>query len=99
MYPQIHFHGAAKGVTGSCHELRYADDAATLIDCGLFQGEGDHDQEIDFPLEHIKALVVTHVHIDHVGCIAYLIGGRFLRADLLLPSQCTVIVVDAGRCG
>jgi len=79
MSPQLHFHGATCGVTGSCHELRYADDAAIVIDCGLFQGEGHHSREIDFPVAHIKALVVTHVHIDHVGRIPYLLAAGFDR--------------------
>ncbi|GAA5316967.1 MAG: MBL fold metallo-hydrolase [Candidatus Pelagadaptatus aseana] len=80
---QILHHGATTGVTGSCHELRI-DSAGILIDCGLFQGaelspEGSSfDQlQIDFPIDHIKALVVTHVHIDHVGRIPYLIAAGF----------------------
>ncbi len=77
MYPQLHFHGATRGVTGSCHELRYANDAAILIDCGLFQGDEQHSLEIDFPVDHIKALVVTHVHIDHVGRLPYLLAAGF----------------------
>jgi metallo-beta-lactamase family protein len=77
MYPQIHFHGATKGVTGSCHELQYAENESILIDCGLFQGEGRDEQEIDFPIDHIRALVVTHVHIDHVGRIPYLLAAGF----------------------
>jgi len=77
MYPQIHFHGATKGVTGSCHELQYAENESILIDCGLFQGDGRADQEIDFPIQHVKALIVTHVHIDHVGRIPYLLAAGF----------------------
>jgi len=50
-----------------------------LIDCGLFQGqdEGREDLTIDFPIDHIRALVVTHVHIDHVGRIPYLLAAGF----------------------
>ncbi|MCL7945089.1 MBL fold metallo-hydrolase [Marinobacter sp. ATCH36] len=54
-----------------------------LIDCGLFQGEeaGNGatalDLSIDFPISHIRALVVTHVHIDHVGRIPYLLAAGF----------------------
>jgi metallo-beta-lactamase family protein len=80
----ISHHGAIDGVTGSCHELRLGDDFGLLIDCGLFQGaetsgEGaDAGQlQISFPLSHIKALVVTHVHIDHVGRIPYLLAAGF----------------------
>lgn len=75
--PKTIHHGAIAGVTGSCHELHFSDDAAILIDCGLFQGEENRNLEIDFPIEHIKALVLTHVHIDHVGRIPYLLAAGF----------------------
>lgn len=81
---KILHHGAVNGVTGSCHELQASDDFAILVDCGLFQGAetsgkgATHDNlEIDFPVTHIKALVVTHVHIDHVGRIPYLLAAGF----------------------
>lgn len=77
MYPQLHFHGATTGVTGSCHELQYSDNASILIDCGLFQGSEHDNQQIDFPVDHVRALVVTHVHIDHVGRIPYLLAAGF----------------------
>lgn len=83
-YPQITHHGAQDGVTGSCHQLHMAADSSVLIDCGLFQGadassrgaRADH-QVIDFPLDGIRALIVTHVHIDHVGRIPYLLAAGF----------------------
>lgn len=79
---EIKHHGATSGVTGSCHELMIGD-AGILIDCGLFQGqEAGHSSTasnltIDFPIEHIRALIVTHVHIDHVGRIPYLLAAGF----------------------
>lgn len=78
----IKHHGAVKGVTGSCHEL-VVGSSGILIDCGLFQGEEEgngasaSDLSIDFPNSHIRALVVTHVHIDHVGRIPYLLAAGF----------------------
>ena len=57
--------------------------AGILIDCGLFQGQEESrgssaaDLTIDFPIDHIRALVVTHVHIDHVGRIPYLLAAGF----------------------
>ena len=77
IYPDIVFHGATQGVTGSCHELRVDGDHSILIDCGLFQGDESHALEIDFPIGQIKALVLTHVHIDHVGRIPYLLAAGF----------------------
>lgn len=81
-------HGATSGVTGSCHELTVghaAEKSGILIDCGLFQGQDQDegrgasasDLSIDFPIDHIRALVVTHVHIDHVGRIPYLLAAGF----------------------
>lgn len=78
----IQHHGAITGVTGSCHELNVGH-SGILIDCGLFQGE-DKGREasasnlaIDFPIDHIRSLIVTHVHIDHVGRIPYLLAFGF----------------------
>ena len=78
----IKHHGAVTGVTGSCHEL-IVGSSGILIDCGLFQGEeagngaSASNLAIDFPISHIRALVVTHVHIDHVGRIPYLLAAGF----------------------
>ncbi|MBU3057079.1 MBL fold metallo-hydrolase RNA specificity domain-containing protein [Pseudomonas indica] len=84
-FPLIDHHGATQGVTGSCHQLRMDASHSLLIDCGLFQGaetspEGRTAADnlaIDFPLDTVKALVATHVHIDHVGRIPYLLAAGF----------------------
>ncbi|WOX04833.1 MBL fold metallo-hydrolase [Microbulbifer pacificus] len=83
-YGAIQHHGAVDGVTGSCHQLFLDEHNSILIDCGLFQGAetspggSKHDKlEIEFPLDSVKALVVTHVHIDHCGRIPYLIAAGF----------------------
>ncbi|BAP80162.1 metal-dependent Rnase [Pseudomonas sp. MT-1] len=84
-YPQIEHHGAKEGVTGSCHQLRMNAGTSLLIDCGLFQGKdasipddpGADRLSIEFSLDTIKALVATHVHIDHVGRILYLLAAGF----------------------
>ncbi len=81
---KISHHGAVDGVTGSCHELHIDRSNSILIDCGLFQGAetspggADHNQmAIDFPLKGVQALIVSHVHIDHVGRIPYLLAAGF----------------------
>jgi metallo-beta-lactamase family protein len=58
--------------------------------------------EIDFPAEHLRALVVTHVHIDHVGRIPWLLAAGFRGpiycsqpSALLLP----LMLEDAFRVG
>ncbi len=76
-YKLIH-HGAHHSVTGSCHELRLHGGSALLVDCGLFQGrEANEPLEINFPIDHLCGLVLTHVHIDHVGRLPYLLAAGF----------------------
>jgi len=85
LYPSIEHHGAKDGVTGSCHQLHMSATSSLLVDCGLFQGNdasipnepGADRLAIEFPLGTIKALVATHVHIDHVGRIPYLLAAGF----------------------
>ncbi|MGM3388278.1 MBL fold metallo-hydrolase [Stutzerimonas stutzeri] len=82
-YPTIEHHGAKDGVTGSCHQLHICAEHSLLVDCGLFQGNdaslpsGNSRLDIEFSLETVKALVATHVHIDHVGRIPYLLAAGF----------------------
>lgn len=109
-YPDILHHGAKDGVTGSCHQLLMDAQHSLLIDCGLFQGaetslEGKSGADrltIEFPLDTIKALVATHVHIDHVGRIPYLLAAGFKGPILcsepsakLLP----IVLEDAFKLG
>jgi len=78
-------HGAKNGVTGSCHQIFIDDNHSFLVDCGLFQGaetstEGRASSEqlsIEFDISSVQALIVTHVHIDHVGRIPYLLAAGF----------------------
>lgn len=83
MKPTIMHHGAASGVTGSCHRVQLDAHRSVLVDCGLFQGrdaggrEGSAAQQIDFPVRDVVALIVTHVHIDHVGRLPHLLGAGF----------------------
>ncbi|WP_330961905.1 MBL fold metallo-hydrolase [Photobacterium sp. 53610] len=74
---KILHHGARDGVTGSCHELQLGK-YSLLIDCGAFQGEEARiGNDITFPVEPIKALILTHCHIDHVGRIPWLLAAGF----------------------
>ncbi|MGI9472950.1 MAG: MBL fold metallo-hydrolase RNA specificity domain-containing protein [Rubripirellula sp.] len=73
-------HGAYDGVTGSCHQLVWGDKQSVLVDCGIFQGDDARkhpNPEIEFSLEGIQSLLLTHVHIDHVGRVPYLMGAGF----------------------
>lgn len=80
-FPAFSHHGGTRSVTGSCHQL-YLDPATSLlIDCGLEQGRevsvGAESAPIGFDIAGIRALVITHVHIDHVGRISALLVAGF----------------------
>ena len=73
-------HGAHDGVTGSCHQLIWGEKQSLLVDCGIFQGDEARkhpNPEIEFSLEGIESLLLTHVHIDHVGRMPYLLAAGF----------------------
>lgn len=79
---EIIHHGGATGVTGSCHQLVLNQNESLLVDCGLFQGEDATENsfeqlQIEFDISTVKALVITHVHIDHVGRLPYLLAAGF----------------------
>ncbi|MFN3581945.1 MAG: MBL fold metallo-hydrolase RNA specificity domain-containing protein [Pseudomonas sp.] len=83
-YPYIQHHGAVQGVTGSCHQLWLTAQDSLLIDCGLFQGgegsgagAGANNLAIEFDLQSVRALIATHVHIDHIGRLPWLLAAGY----------------------
>lgn len=106
-FPQFQHHGALHGTTGSCHRFVANSDNHLLIDCGLFQGEGEQadsfaQHQIDFDISTVQALVITHVHIDHVGRLPYLMAAGFkgpifcsIPSARLLP----LVIEDALKIG
>lgn len=100
-------HGGATGVTGSCHQLILDTQHSLLVDCGLFQGEDAREDsfqqlQIEFDISTLKALIITHVHIDHVGRLPYLLAAGFkgpilcsIPSAILLP----LVIEDALKIG
>ena len=91
----ITHHGGTRGVTGSCHRLTLDDGRAVLIDCGLLQGDdrgadgaSSDALAVTFDLSAVRAVVLTHVHIDHVGRLPYLLGAALNAA---VPSARMVV--------
>ncbi len=77
---KISFHGADRNVTGSCHLLEAAG-KRILIDCGMYQGGRELDEEnsedFGFDPKTIDILLLTHAHLDHCGRIPLLVKRDF----------------------
>ena len=82
---KISFHGAARGVTGSCHLLECAG-KRILIDCGMYQGGRELVEEnaapFGFEPAEIDYLLLTHAHLDHCGRIPLLVKQGF-RGEII----------------
>lgn len=80
-YPSLSHHGGTRGVTGSSHQLHLDEAQSLLVDCGLEQGAdaapGAEIAPIGFDIGGIQALIITHVHLDHVGRIPALLAAGF----------------------
>ncbi len=64
-------HGAAREVTGTCHEIQIGD-KRILLDCGMFQGKRSEsavkNATFNFkPKTDIDAVVLSHAHADHAA--------------------------------
>jgi metallo-beta-lactamase family protein len=77
---KISFHGADLGVTGSCHLVECAG-RRVLVDCGLYQGARELEEEnaepFGFDPASIDTLLLTHAHLDHCGRIPLLVRRGF----------------------
>lgn len=82
---RLSFHGAARGVTGSCHLVECAGHRI-LVDCGLFQGgraiELDNQRPFGFRPADIHTLLLTHAHLDHCGRLP-LLSKRGFRGEII----------------
>jgi metallo-beta-lactamase family protein len=79
--------GAAGEVTGSAYLLTGADGGQILIDKGVVQGQEkkktDNHHELDFDPKSIKAVILTHAHLDHSGEIPRLIKNGY-KGDIFM---------------
>ena len=76
---KLSFLGANRNVTGSRYCLE-ANRYKVMIDCGLTQErEFAHRnwESSPIPADDLKALLVTHAHLDHIGLIPRLVADGY----------------------
>ncbi len=88
----ITFLGATRTVTGSLHLFEYKKQKF-LLECGLYQGHREEAERINstFPFKpkDIKAVILSHAHIDHSGNLPNLVKRGFSG-----PVYCTAATKD-----
>ncbi|WP_151445633.1 MBL fold metallo-hydrolase RNA specificity domain-containing protein [Lacisediminimonas profundi] len=99
---QIRFLGATNTVTGSKTLLTY-DNKHVLVDCGLFQGYKQLRLRNWDPLpvdpSSIKAVILTHAHLDHSGYIPLLVRNGFrgrIYCSEATWDLCKILLPDSG---
>jgi len=100
---ELEFHGAARTVTGSMHLLHLADGPVAL-DCGLMQGRRqlsrEWNQTFPLPPERIKAVLLSHAHIDHSGNLPGLVKQGFrgrIHTTAATSDLCAVMLADSAH--
>jgi metallo-beta-lactamase family protein len=99
----LSFFGATGTVTGSKY-LLVAKGKRILIDCGLFQGFKQlrlrNWAPFPFDVQTLDAVVLTHAHIDHSGCLPLLVkqgySGPIYCTDAT-RELCEIMLPDAAH--
>ena len=100
---RIAFHGAARNVTGSCHLIECLG-KRILIDCGLYQGNREMNEEnrnnFGFDPAAIDFLLLTHGHLDHCGRIP-LLSRRGFKGKIITTAAtrelARLVMLDSAR--
>jgi metallo-beta-lactamase family protein len=100
---RIEFHGADREVTGSCHLIECAG-KRILVDCGLYQGGRELDEEnaeeFGFEAREVDFVLLTHAHLDHCGRLP-LLAKRGFRGEIVTTAASRelsrLVMLDAAR--
>ena len=99
----IHFWGSTDDVTGS---MTFMDlpQGKIIIDCGLAQGTEETEQlnKLKLPYEpsEIKAVLLTHAHLDHSGYLPRLVKKGFRGQIYCTPATAKlarIILLDSAK--
>lgn len=100
---KILFNGAARTVTGSRHLLEI-NGKRLLLDCGLFQGRRkdfyERNQNFDFDVTSVDAVILSHAHIDHSGNLPNLVKNGYtgpIYTTEATAALSDVMLQDAGH--
>jgi metallo-beta-lactamase family protein len=90
----LHFLGGAGTVTGSKFLLTHGRDQV-LLDCGLFQGLKElrqrNWQPLPIQVKDLRAIILTHAHIDHSGYLPKLVRLGFRGDVYATPGTCDLL--------
>ena len=100
---KLSFHGADREVTGSCHLIECAG-KRVLVDCGMFQGsrelDDDNAEPFGFEPASIDFLLLTHAHLDHCGRLP-LLAKRGFRGEIIATTAtrelARLVMLDSAR--
>jgi metallo-beta-lactamase family protein len=100
---RLEFHGGAGGVTGS-HTVLDTGKGRIGIDAGTFQG-GAGQEELNWrgfghDVRGLRALLLTHAHIDHSGRVPLLVKDGFggpVFATSATAELCDIMLRDSAR--
>ena len=100
---KLTFWGAAQTVTGSMHEVE-AGGIRYLLDCGTYQGRRrearDRNSQFPFPARDVRAVVLSHAHIDHSGNLPTLVKNGFAGPIWTSPATadlCGPMLLDSAH--
>ncbi|MDN4502679.1 MBL fold metallo-hydrolase [Alteromonadaceae bacterium BrNp21-10] len=92
----VKFLGAAQEVTGSCHMIESPELGRVLLDCGMHQGgkaaKRLPKEYFEFAPASIKAVVLSHAHLDHSGMLPKLVHEGF--SGVIHATQATAELLE-----
>jgi metallo-beta-lactamase family protein len=100
---ELEFHGAAQTVTGAMH-LLHLEQGTIALDCGLLQGHRDEvrqwNQTFPLPPHELRAILLSHAHIDHSGNIPGWVHNGFrgrIHTTAATKDLCEVMLADSAH--